>query len=138
MKKNIGSIEDILSGEKGIESRWMKRRISPYNKVKEGDNIYFKYSTDKEIITVAKVSSVIQFELNQKKIKEIIENYGGRRKINLRNKNPLDLYYSDKKYCVLVLLGDAKRVEPFKISRKGYGTAWFCVENIDSLRVTTQ
>ncbi len=135
MKKGVGSIEDILSGVKGVESRWSKRKILPYDKVQVGDRVYFKYSTNKEITAVARVREVIQFELNPDMIKEIIEKYGGRGGINLRNMNPSDPYYMNKKYCVLVVLEDARSVEPFQISRRGYGSAWFCVGDIDRVRV---
>lgn len=135
MKKGVGSIEDILLGIKGIESRWSKRKISPYDKICEGDMVYFKYSADKDIIATARVREVMQFELTEDTIKEIVERYGGQGGINLRNRNPTNPYFIDKKYCVLIFLEDARAVKPFRISRRGYGTAWFCVGNIDSVRV---
>jgi ASC-1-like (ASCH) protein len=74
--RNNGFIEKIESGEKTIESRWYKFKKTPYDTVKTGDQIYFKKS-GKDVTLTSKVSRVIQFdELNEKKIKEILNTYG--------------------------------------------------------------
>ncbi|MBI1972386.1 ASCH domain-containing protein, partial [Candidatus Woesearchaeota archaeon] len=33
-------LEKILSGEKTIESRWYKQKITPYQKIAKGDTAY--------------------------------------------------------------------------------------------------
>ena len=127
MKKGLGSIEDIVAGIKGIESRWMKRKIVPWDKVRDGDTIYFKYS-GQPIIARARVRVVQQFELNDEVRRRVIEEYGGRGRINLRDKNPDSEFYRTKNYCVLVSLVEAVNVEPVEITLRAYGSAWFVLE----------
>ena len=67
MKKSWGLIGKIISGEKKIESRWYKSRRSPWGKIKQGDEVYFKDSGEPVSIK-AKVAKVISFaDLTPKK-----------------------------------------------------------------------
>lgn len=130
--KNNGFIEKIESGEKIIESRWYKFKKTPYDIVKIGDRIYFKRS-GKVVTLASKVTKVIQFdELNEKKIKGILNTYGKDIGIEKANINNFYLSVKDKKYCVLMFLTSIKRITPFKITKKGYGnmSAWISVKNI--------
>ena len=70
MNKRFGDlIPKILSGEKKIESRWSKNKISPWNKIKVGDVVYFKNSGG-PVVAMAEVSRVEQFEKkNLRKLK---------------------------------------------------------------------
>ena len=76
MKKSWGLTQKILTGEKRIESRWYKSKHFPWGKIEKNDTVYFKNSG--EPITIkALVTKVLQFsDLNQKKVKEILEKYG--------------------------------------------------------------
>lgn len=133
--KNNGFIEKIESGEKIIESRWYKFKKTPYDIVKIGDRIYFKRS-GKVVTLASKVTKVIQFdELNEKKIKGILNTYGKDIGIEKANINNFYLSIKDKKYCVLMFLGSIKQVAPFKIDKKGYGnmSAWISVKNIKDI-----
>ncbi len=135
--KNNGFLEKIESGEKAIESRWYKSQKTPYDIIKMGDQIYFKRS-GKDVTLTSKVSRVIQFdELNEKKIKEILNTYGS--SIGLE-KESIDKFYQsvkDKKYCVLMFLTSVKHINPFKINKKGYGnmSAWISVKDINKIRI---
>ena len=76
MRKSWGLTQKILSGEKKIESRWYLTKRDPWDKIKEGEVIYFKDSGEPVTIK-AEVVRVLQFEnLNEKKIREILEKYG--------------------------------------------------------------
>ncbi|OGD08895.1 hypothetical protein A2397_01375 [Candidatus Amesbacteria bacterium RIFOXYB1_FULL_44_23] len=124
MKKSWGLLPKILSGKKTIESRWYKNRSAPWGKIMAGDTVYFKNSGEK-VTVKAEVTKVLQFEnLNQKKIKSVLLEYGERDGID-----DISLYYDlfkDKKYCLLIFLCNAQEIEPLEISKNGYGSmaAW--------------
>lgn len=61
MKKSWELIPKIISGEKTIESRWYKNRIAPWDRISEGDTVYFKDSGE-PVSAVATVSKVLQFD----------------------------------------------------------------------------
>ena len=132
MKKSMGFIPKILSGEKKIESRWYTTRRSPWGKVVKGDTVFFKNSGG--LVNVStKVSNVISFEnLNQKKVKEILKKYGT--KIGIEKKDIPKFYttYKDKKYCILIFLTNVTKVKPLDINKKGFGmqSAWITVSYI--------
>lgn len=133
--KNNGLLEKIENGEKTIESRWYKFKKSPYDTVKLNDQIYFKKS-GKDVTLTSKVTKAIQFdELNEKKIKDILNTYGSNIGIEKENINKFFLSVKDKKYCVLMFLTSIKRITPFKITKKGYGnmSAWISVKNIKEI-----
>ncbi len=115
MNKRFGDlIPKILSGEKKIESRWSKNKISPWNKIKVGDVVYFKNSGG-PVVAMAEVSRVEQFEKKEfEKAKKLF---------------PVpDEWTRGKNYCVLIWLMNPKKVSPFKINKSGFGSAaaWLC------------
>ena len=135
MKPSWKLTSKILSGEKKIESRWYKNRHDPWNKIKEEDTVYFKER--KYIFVKAAVEKVLQFEnLNQTKVKEILDQYG--KEIGIEKNIGLFFnLFKDKKYCILVFLKDTQKIQPFKINKKGFGamSAWICVENIEKIKI---
>jgi len=134
MNKKWRLIPKILDGSKTIESRWYVNRIKPWDNVKSGDRIYFKDAG--EPVTVrTKVSKVLQFEgLNKEKFEYIMDNYA--KDIQILTWE-YDEYYKSKKYCILVFLKDVESIEPFNISKEGFGNAcaWMCVDNIDRIKI---
>ena len=137
MSKSFGDlIAKIFSGEKTIESRWSRHKISPYGKINPGDMVYFKYSGH-PVTTKAMVSRVLQFDhLNLAKIKEIIDKYSGPGKICLQETEDLSWYLS-KNYCTLIFLKDSTKVTPFQIDKTGFGSgcAWLSIENIKAIKL---
>ena len=134
MNKKWKLIPKILDGSKAIESRWYVNKIKPWNSVKAGDYVYFK-DTGEPITVSAKVSKVLQFdELNEEKFEYIMDNYADGIQVLTRE---YDEYYKSKNYCILIFLKDVKSVEPFNISKEGFGNAcaWMCVDNIDSIKI---
>lgn len=137
MNKSWGLIPKILDGRKTIESRWSKNKAVPFGKVKTGDIVYFKNSA--ELVTAkALVTKVESFEnLNPKRVKWVLEKYGGDGGIAATDIPATIEWAKDKKYLTLIYLANPKRVEPFNINKKGFGsgTAWISVGDIDTIKV---
>lgn len=136
MRKSWGLLPKIISGEKVIESRWYKNKYSPWDKIKKGDTVYFKNSGE-PVEVKAEVLNVLQFSnLTPKKVKEILNEYGARDGIGIKE---IDNYYQkfkDKNYCLLVFIKNPEKIEPFEIDKTGFGamSAWIVVEDIDMIR----
>jgi len=130
MSREGGSIERIVSGYKTIESRWYVNRISPYNKISKGDQIYFKY-VGGEVIAKASTNRVIQFNnLTLAKIGKILQKYG--EKIDTINYD-YNTWGRRKNYCILIFLINPCWIsQPFKICKTGFGmaSAWISINNI--------
>ncbi len=136
MNKKLGSIDKILSGDKTIESRWLKNRSAPYGKVTIGDTVYFKDSGGL-VRAKATVYKVVQFNnLTPITDKKIISKYGNKGRIFLQELSDLS-WLKAKKYCVLIWLKDPYKVTPFKVDKTGFGvsSAWITVENIAKIRL---
>ena len=43
--------------------------------------------------------------------------------------------FKNKRYCILIFLKNPKKIRPFKIIKKGFGSmaSWICVEDIKKL-----
>ncbi|MBS3075886.1 hypothetical protein J4429_05515 [Candidatus Pacearchaeota archaeon] len=102
MKKSWGLTQKILSGKKKIESRWYKNKYQPFNKICNGEIVYFKDSGE-PVTMKAEVERVLQFEnLNPDKVKEILDKYGNDDGIE---SNKLEYFYNlfkNKNYCLLL------------------------------------
>jgi ASC-1-like (ASCH) protein len=136
MDKRAKLLEKIISGEKTIESRWYVNRISPWNKIKEGETVWFKNSGDK-VTLKAKVTKVLQFDnLTPNKIVGILKLYG--KEIGFKEEEYKEWAENSvkKHYCILVFLSDPKLIEPFSINKAGFGVsnAWISIDNINKLR----
>ena len=136
MNRSLHLLPKILEGSKSIESRWYMTRRSPWGKVKKGDTIYFKNSSER-VTVMTKVEKVIQYSnLSQKKVKTILQEHYVHLGIT---KSEIGLYYNlhkNKKYCVLVFLSDVREVKPFDINKKGFGSqsAWITTTDINNIR----
>ena len=133
LKKSWKLKDKILVGEKTIESRWYMSKIAPWNKIHVGETIYFKDSG--EPVTVrASVAKFLQFELTQKKVLEILKQYG--REITISDIQKTYENNKDKKYCILIFLKDVKKIEPFYINKKGFGIscAWITVDDVKRIK----
>jgi len=136
MKKSWGLIPKILDGRKKIESRWGINKCSPWGKVKAGDMVYFKNSGE-PVTIVTEVSEIHEFEnLNPKKVREILEKYGGDDGISISSLEETIKWARKKCYCTLIYLKNPKKIKPFNIDKTGFGAgaAWICVGNINSWR----
>ena len=137
MRKSWGLLPKILTGEKVIESRWYKNKYAPYDKIKEGDVVYFKNSGE-PVSVKAGVSNVLQFSnLKPEKVKEILDKYGTLDGIGEDEINKYYQMFENKNYCLLVFLKEPESITPFEISKKGFGamSAWITIEDINSLKI---
>lgn len=135
MKKSWNLARKILSCKKKIESRWYCSKRAPWDKIKEGEIIYFKDSGEPVTIR-AEVEKVLQFsDLTPEKVKDILGKYG--KEIGIENNAEAFGRYKDKKYCLLIFLKNPQKVAPFQINKKGFGmmSAWICVEKIGGIKI---
>ena len=136
MKKSWGLIPKILNGQKKIESRWFKTKHLPWNKVQEGDVVYFKNSGE-PIKTRATIGKVIQLsDLTPEKVKDVLERYAKDDGFGIEDIPRFSNLFRDKKYCILIFLGNPERIKPFEIDKTGFGAmaAWITVDNINKIK----
>ncbi|MHA1852052.1 MAG: hypothetical protein ACTSUF_00920 [Candidatus Heimdallarchaeaceae archaeon] len=139
ISKGDNLLGDILEGTKTIESRWYVNRISPWDKIKRNDTVYFKESGC-PVTVKACVAKVIQIDnLNESIIKELIKNYGKKISPGTTSEqwSSWATKQTKKRYCILIFLRGVKKVTPFNIDKTGYGisSAWLAVGSIDKVRV---
>lgn len=136
MKKSWGLAEKILTGEKKIESRWYKFKRAPWDKIKIGDKIYFKNSSE-PVTLKSEVKKIIQLAgLTTTRVMEILDKYG---KADGIAKEKIPNYYNlfkDKKYCLLIFLKNPRPIAPFQINKSGFGAmaAWITVKDISRIK----
>lgn len=138
ISKGDNLLGDIVNGTKTIESRWYVNRVSPWDKIKKGDVVYFKESGC-PVTAKSNVSKVIQFDnLNSRIVKNIVKDYGDRISPNTTPKQWLSWAEKQHKkhYCILVFLDNTQKVDPFDINKEGFGisSAWLAVGDIDRVR----
>jgi ASC-1-like (ASCH) protein len=136
MKKSWGLTQKILSGEKKIESRWYKSKCSPWGKIEKGDSVYFKNSGEPVSIKTG-IEKIISFsDLTPEKVRQILKKYGNDDGIGKNKIQEFFELFKNKKYCLLIFLKNPKKIKPFEINKKGFGTmsAWLTVKNIDRIR----
>lgn len=137
MKKQWGLIPKILSKEKTVESRWYKNKVTPWNKIKVGDTLYFKES-GKPVTVKVKVIKVEQFEV--KSNTHALEIMQKRAKADLGTNSlseEIKDYILNKNYAVFVYFNNVVQIKPFEINKKGFGlqAAWLTLPNIDTIKI---
>lgn len=138
MKKSWGLTQKILSGAKTIESRWYKSKYAPWDKIKQGETVYFKDS-GMPVTIKAEVDKVLQFSgLTPEKVKELLDEYGAEDGISVEDIPKFIELFKDKNYCMLIFLKNPQKIEPFNISKKGFGlmSAWISVEDVNKIRIS--
>ncbi len=137
LRKSTKLLDLIISGEKIIESRWYVSKYPPWDRIQAGEKIYFKNSGD-PVSVHAWVVKVLQFsDLNEQKVKSILERYGKKIGIVAHKSDVFFQKIKNKKYCILIFLQGIKEVEPFTINKKGFGmmAAWLCVPDVGDIKV---
>lgn len=139
MKKEWKLLIKIIDGTKTVESRWYKSKISPWNKVNAGDNLYFKNSGE-QVSVKARVKTVEQFEItNNLEAIKIMNRFAledlGTKVLSDQIKN----YILNKKYAVFVWFDHIKKIKSFEIDKKGFGMqcAWITVPSIKKIKMGT-
>jgi len=138
MKKSWGLTTKIADGTKTIETRWYKTRANPWDNIYPDDMVYFKDSGD-PVTVRAKVSQVEQYEdLTPKRVIELLSIFAKKDGLGIDSGSIKKFHYlfQDKRYCIVIFLAQATRVEPFDIDKSGFGlqTAWLTVSDIDQIR----
>ncbi len=136
MNKSWGLLPKIVSGHKTIESRWLMNRSAPWNKVHEGETVYFKDTTGL-VTTRATVSHVLQFDnLTPDRVHELLDFYGEDDGIMPAELARYEALFSRKRYCVLIFLENIQPVEPFAIDKRGFGAmaSWISVLSVSRLK----
>lgn len=139
ISKNDNLLQDILGGTKTIESRWYVNKVSPWDKVKSDDTIYFKESGC-PVTAKARVGGVIQFDnLDETKILTIITKYGKyiAPRSSIEDFKLWGKKQIKKRYCILIFLENVAKIEPFNIDKTGFGisSAWLAVGDISKVKV---
>lgn len=137
MEKSWGLLPRILTGEKTVESRWLKYRCPPFNAVRSYDHVYFKDSGG-PVCLKARVRKVLQFEdLSPHKVEKLLKRWALEDGIRQAEIPKFFQILKDKKYCVLVFLDNVEKVEPFMINKAGFGVqaAWISVKDVNAIRV---
>ena len=135
MKKSLGYLEKIISGDKLIESRWYNSKISPWGKALKGDVIYFKNSGC-EINVRARIDNVLEFSnLTSDKIWDILSKFGNR--IGVEDLKDFFEKIKNKRYCILIFLKEVEEIKSFDIDKKGFGimSAWICIEDVGKIKI---
>lgn len=137
MRKSWMLLPKILTGEKKIESRWYKSRYQPWDRIKEGETVYFKDSGGPVSIKT-EVDKVLQFSnLTSEKVKEILNKYGKIDGLGIDDIPKFFEMFKDKKYCILVFLKNPQRIKTFDINKSGFGSmcSWISIEDVNKIRV---
>ncbi len=137
MQKSWGLTENIVSGQKIIESRWYKVKHPPWGKITPGEKIYFK-NTGEPVAIQAEVDKVLYFsDLTPGKVQEILDRYGNEIGIAEPQLPKFFEMFRHKKYCMLIYLKNAQRIPPFKINKQGFGAraSWISIESVSQVSV---
>jgi len=138
MKKSLGLIPKIVSGEKSIESRWYQTKRAPWDKIQTGDTVFFK-NAGEPVAAEAEVAQVLQLEIKDlSEARAITREYGD--EIGLDNQDP-STWGKLPKYCILVWLQEPRKVErPFQVDKEGFGmgTAWLSVDDINKIKIPAE
>ncbi len=136
LKKQWKLVNKIITGQKTIESRWYLVKALPWDKIHEGEKIYFKESGG-PVVAKAEVEQVLQYFLTPDKVEELFNKYG--EKIGIEQNQLTDFInrFRNKKYCILVFIKNPTKIEPFYITKEGFGnaSAWISVEKVESLKM---
>ncbi len=138
VSKTDDLLEEIIAGRKTIESRWYVNKISPWNRVKINEVVYFKESGG-PVRARASVAKVMQFEnLDKKLVQEILDRYGQKIAPGA-SESDLTKWQEklvEKRYCILIFLKKVEKVKPFFVDKTGFGysCAWMVVEKIDLVK----
>lgn len=135
LKKSLGLMPKIRSGQKTIESRWYQSKRAPWGRITAQDTVYFKNSGE-PVTLKAKVLNVISLsDLNPKTVRETLDHYGEAIGIE---KHEIPTFFErlkDKQLCLLIFLDKPEAVKPFQIDKTGFGmmSAWLTIPSIKAI-----
>lgn len=136
MKKSWGLIPKILKGTKTIESRWYKAKSKPWDRIKAGDNLYFK-NAGEPVMIKTEVSKVLQYEIqDNNQALRIMTKHAEKDLGSPTISDEVKNYILDKEYAIFVFFDKIERIKPFKIDKTGFGamSAWITVGDVDKIK----
>lgn len=107
----------ILEGKKRVESRFSKKKIAPYEKIKKEDIVLVKKSGG-NILAYFTIKEVLFFDLQNISIEKIKAQYNKELCVN-------DTFWENKKeskYATLIVIDQIIKLKPFPINKKGMQT----------------
>lgn len=107
----------MLEGKKRVESRFSKKKIAPYEKIKKEDIVLVKKSGG-NIIAYFTIKEVLFFDLQNISIEKIKEQYNKELCVD-------DTFWENKKeskYATLIVIDQIIKLKPFPINKKGMQT----------------
>jgi len=138
MRREWGLTAKIASGSKKIESRWYVHKVSPWGKIAAGDTVFFKDS-GRAVNLIAQVEKVLQYsDLTPGKVRAILVEYGKDDGIDESDIEKFYGLFKNRRYCLLIFLRNPQAIEPFEISKKGFGamTAWISINDINKIKLS--
>lgn len=106
-----GYIEKILEGQKKIESRFSKNKITPYMNISKGDTVYLQ-ETGKMVTAMFRVKDVLFFQdLSPVKIQEIRKKYGD----DICADDEFWQMKINSQYATLIFIDNPIKITPFKV-----------------------
>lgn len=110
-------LQRIYTGEKTVESRFTKNRITPWGKVKRGDLVLLKRSGG-PVEAYFTVGAVVQYDLAQTPLAAVRERHEKALCVD-------DGFWQAKsgaRYAVLMEIRELRRISPQRIDKKGMQT----------------
>ncbi|MEW6504154.1 MAG: hypothetical protein AB1457_09355 [Chloroflexota bacterium] len=127
-------MEKLLSGKKTMIVRTASGRKLPYDRVKNGDRLFFTRNNGEGVILAsALVKQVIQFgPVNRELSFEILNNHQSRLNLSESQVNR----WGGKRYLVLVEINSLQKIAPFKFDRSAYNNMddWLPVGSIETVK----
>lgn len=137
LNKKLPWLERIKSGEKTVESRWYLHKKAPWNNIAIGDRVFFNNSG--EMITLKAMVCEVKLygELNPNTAKDLVKKYVADLGIKAHEVDAFLHSVERKRFCILITLTDIIGVDPFAISKKGFGSmsAWITVADINQIKL---
>ncbi|MGK7393556.1 MAG: hypothetical protein ACNS62_03250 [Candidatus Cyclobacteriaceae bacterium M3_2C_046] len=130
-----GELKNLIAGSKKMIIRGAMGRKIPYNKVKQGDMLYFiENKGDGMIKARAKAAQIIQTDkLSPEDSRKLVEKNQEKLQLNAG----LMKRFAGKRYLVLIETTQFEQIDPFKVDRSAYGNMddWLPVGIIDQVKV---
>jgi hypothetical protein len=127
-------MEQLLNGEKTMIVRTASGRKIPYDRLENGDRLFFTRNNGEGLILAsAVVKQVIQFgPVNRELSCEILKNHQSQLNLSERQFNR----WGGKRYLVLVEIDSLQKIHPFKFNRSAFHNMddWLPVGNIETVK----
>ena len=137
LKKQWGLLNMIKSGRKIAESRWYKNRVTPWNKIKVGDTLFFKDSGH-SVTLKAYVTRIIQYQVEDNNHAINILRHHAKDDLGFEQIPPeIKNYIKNKKYAIFIWFNNVVDIKPFEIDKTGFGSqsAWITVDDINKIKI---